>query len=369
MAACKNEVPRSALRVPPPNVAYLPKDPATYRPAIGLIGCGGISASHLSAYKSAGYNVVALCDLIETRAKRRQTEYFPDAAIYVDYKDLLKRDDIEVVDIATHPRDRVPIIEDALNARKHVLSQKPFVLDLDLGRHFAALADEKGVRLAVNQNGRWAPHFSYIREAIRSGMLGEVFAAHLAVHWDHGWIAGTAFDEMSHPILYDFAIHWFDIVTCFLCEKEPTRVYATVAPGPRQKTKAPMLAQVLIEYDNAQVSLVFDACAPHGALDTTYVAGTRGAVTSSGPSLNDQSLTIYTPNGYSCPPLEGAWFVDGFHGTMAELLRAIEEKREPLNSARDNLRGLALCFAAIASAETHQPQIPGEISRMPGLLE
>jgi predicted dehydrogenase len=41
--------------------------------------------------------------------------------------------DIEVVDIATHPADRVPLLHAALNARKHVLSQKPFVLDLDEG--------------------------------------------------------------------------------------------------------------------------------------------------------------------------------------------------------------------------------------------
>ncbi|MFA6241395.1 MAG: hypothetical protein WC655_10720, partial [Candidatus Hydrogenedentales bacterium] len=63
---------------------------------------------------------------------------------------------------------------------------------------------------------------------------------------------------------------------------------------------------------------------------------------------------------------EGDWFANGFHGAMAELLCAIEEKREPYNSARHNLRSLALCFAAVASAENHQPVVQGTILRLPG---
>jgi hypothetical protein len=63
--------------------------------------------------------------------------------------------------------------------------------------------------------------------------------------------------------------------------------------------------------------------------------------------------------------LEGAWFTDGFHGTMGELLCAVEEQREPLNSARENLKSLALCFAAIASASEGKPKIPGKVRRLP----
>ena len=46
---------------------------------------------------------------------------------------------------------------------------------------------------------------------------------------------------------------------------------------------------------------------------------------------------------------------------MAELLCAIEENREPQNSARHNLKSLGLCFAAVASANEHLPQVPGGI--------
>jgi len=68
----------------------------------------------------------------------------------------------------------------------------------------------------------------------------------------------------------------------------------------------------------------------------------------------------------SMPELSGTWFREGFHGTMAELLCAIEEKRTPNNNARENLKSLALCFAALASADAGgQPQRVGQTRRVP----
>ena len=57
---------------------YLPSDPTAYRPALGLIGCGAITEEHLTAYRDAGYNVVALCDIDRTAADARREAFFPD---------------------------------------------------------------------------------------------------------------------------------------------------------------------------------------------------------------------------------------------------------------------------------------------------
>ena len=98
------------------DVTYRPQDPKSYRPPIGLIGCGGITEYHLQAYKEAGYNLVALCDVRKEAAEERAKEYFPEAAVFTDHRELLRRDDIEVVDIATHPPIRPALIKDALRA-------------------------------------------------------------------------------------------------------------------------------------------------------------------------------------------------------------------------------------------------------------
>ena len=354
----------SRKEIAAPDLPYVPADPRSYRPKIGLIGCGGITIQHLRAYRAAGYDVAVLCDVSEDRAREAQKTYYPGAEVCTDFRDVLRRDDIEVVDLAAHPHQRASMFGPAIEAGKHILSQKPFVTDIDFGLRTVELADRKGVRLAVNQNGRWAPHWSWIRQAIDAGLLGEVTSVRTAVNWDHNWVAGSLFDDIHSLVLYDFGIHWFDIVTCFMAPRRPLRVFASASRAPSQRARPPLLSQALVEYEDGQAELFFDANTLFGEQDSTFVAGTRGAASSVGPDLNAQSITLATAAGRARPALAGQWFPDGFHGTMGELLRAVEEKREPMNGARGNLASLELCFAAIASAASHAPVVPGSVRKL-----
>jgi predicted dehydrogenase len=355
----------SRKEAPAPSLPYAPADPASYRPKIGLVGCGGISVQHLRAYQDAGYQVAALCDRMESKARAMQEKFYPQAAVFTDYRRVFARQDIEVVDLAAHPEQRAGMFEEAIDAGKHILSQKPFVTDLDFGMRIVEKAERRGVRLAVNQNGRWAPHWSWIRHAIDAGILGQVVSARLAVNWNHNWIAGSVFENVHFLVLYDFGIHWFDIVSCFMKGKKPLRVSASAGAATGQKVKPPLLSQALVEYESGQASIFFDANTLFGEQDETFVSGTRASARSVGPDLNAQAVTLATGQGLARPPLAGTWFPDGFHGTMGELLRAVEEKREPENSARNNLDSLALCFAAIASAGQGAPVTPGTVRRLP----
>lgn len=348
-----------------PTLPYRPPVPAGPVPGIALVGCGGIAPYHLRAYRAAGWPVRALCDAMPGRADALRDEFFPDADVVDDTTSLLARGDIGVVDLATHPVERVALIEAALRAGKHVLSQKPFVLDLDEGRRLISLASETGLELAVNQNGRWAPHFSWMRHAVSAGHVGRVMAVHCAVHWDHNWTAGTAFDDMRHLVLGDFGVHWFDMLAQLLPGQDPRSVYATTAHAPGQRAKPPLLAQALVHYPDAQTSLVFDANTRHGALDETIVIGTEGTLRSAGPDLTHQTVTLSTAAGMAAPAITGDWFTAGFAGAMGELLCALEEKRRPENRAEASLPGLALCFAAAASADTGSAIAPGSIRKMP----
>lgn len=350
--------------IPAPALPYLPVDPPDYRPAIGLIGCGGISEYHLRSYQRAGYNVVALCNRTESKARLRQQEFYPRADLYTDYRQLLKRDDVEVVDVTTHPPERVEIMEQAIDAGKHVLSQKPFVTDLDVGKQLVERASRRGVRLAVNQNGRWAPHFSYLRQAIAAGLIGDVMAVHCSTHWNHDWIADTPFNDLANMIFFDFGIHWFDILGCFLGAAQPQSIYATLTRSPTQHAREPLLGQALVQYENVQASLIFDGAVSYGPRHRTYVAGTQGTLLSTGPGITEQSVTLSTEAGVATPALTGSWFEQGFHGAMAELLSAIAEAREPAHSARDNLRALELCFAAVASTQRREPVQVGSVRRL-----
>lgn len=347
-----------------PELPYRPSLPRNYRPKIALIGCGGISEYHLRAYRELGLEVAALCDRHAERAEKRSAEFYPDAAVFTDYRELLRRNDIEVVDIALHPDERVAVIEAALHARKHVLSQKPFVLDLDVGERLATLADAQGVRLAVNQNGRWAPHFSYLAAAVRAGVIGEVATIDCTLQWDHTWTAGTVFEKVHHLVLFDFGIHWFDLAARLMSGRTPQRVWASAVRVPFQKMGPPIIAHAVIDYADAQVRLNFNGHVQHGQEDRTVISGALGTLRSFGPSLSQQTVELHTAAGRATPALEGTWFTSGFQGAMSELLCAIEDQRAPTHLARGNLDSLALCFAAIASAESGQPVKPGEARRV-----
>jgi len=320
---------------------------------IGVIGTGGISDSHLKAYQTQGWHVAALWNRTKATAETKRDAYAPAARVEDDWQQILADPDIDIVDVTLHPEHRTPIVDAALKAGKHVLSQKPFVTDLDTGDRLVALADDMGVKLAVNQNGRWAPHFQYIRDAVRAGEIGKLSSIHVRVHWDHSWTANTPFDDLEDLILYDFGVHWFDFVTS-LAGDRVRAVTATSMHAAEQMNKTPLLAQALVRLDGGQASLAFDGFTRHGPFDATSVIGTQGSLHSIGPDLNTQTVTLTTKAGAETPKLQGQWFDDGFAGTMGELMCAIEDDREPLNGARENLTSLALTFAAVQSRKSGQ---------------
>lgn len=342
----------SAGTMAAPVLDYQPPVPKHYKPRIGLIGAGGISETHLRAYQHMGWEVAAICNRTLAKAEARALEFAPKAFITTDYRDVLARADIDIIDATPHPEARVAIVEAALKAGKHVLSQKPFVLDPAEGERLIKLADKHGRKLAVNQNGRWAPHFSYLAAAVKAGIIGEVASIDFVLHWDHTWTAGTSFEEIHHLLLHDFGIHWFDIATVFMGGRLPQRVYASVQRTSFQSVKPPFLASVIADYEGAQVRINFNAHVHHGQEDRTIIAGSKGTLRASGPGVNNQRVWLWTDKGECEVPLQGSWFREGFIGTMGELLCAIEENREPSNSARENLQSLRFCHAALQSADT-----------------
>ncbi len=113
---------KEIVEIDPPAVDYRPRTPKNYRPKIAMIGTGGISEFHLKAYRKCGYEVVAFASRTRNKAEARRDEFYPEAEVYDDHRPILERDDIEVVDITPHPADRLPIVREALEAGKHVLS-------------------------------------------------------------------------------------------------------------------------------------------------------------------------------------------------------------------------------------------------------
>lgn len=360
-AAIPFPAPDNVLPVSAPPLPH----PRRYRPQIGLVGCGNIATTHLEAYREAGWQVVALCDPRTETARHRAETYFPDARIYEDYHDLLAHPGIDVVDLALHPEHRLPIMEDALRAGKHVLSQKPFVLDLETGRRLVELAQVQGVYLGVNQNARWAPYLSYLHSLCHRGHLGHLQTANLHLHWDHTWIRGTDFEHIRHLLLYDFAIHWIDMVRLFFAGQTAREVFASVRPAHQTDLYPPLIGSVSIVFDHGIAHLLFDGNGSPDARESITFTGSRGTARARGALHAADQIEVFAEGQHAQPKLSGRWYREGFRGAMGELLCAIESGRAPSHSAADNLSTLELLFAAIDSADSGQSRRPGSVTAAP----
>ena len=118
------------------------------------------------------YKIVAVTDPIEKRRKRGEEEYGCES--YGDYKEVLKRDDIDLIINASPSHLHVPITLDALNAGFNVLCEKPLARKVEEVDMLIEASEKAGKVLAIFQQSRYAPYFRQVRKVIDSGVLGRI---------------------------------------------------------------------------------------------------------------------------------------------------------------------------------------------------
>lgn len=334
-------------------IPYQPSFPPDYHPGIGIIGCGNIvRQAHLPAYQKHGLNVVGVYDSYPPATQMVQ-EQFGIQQVYPSLEALLADPAIQIVDIATFPEQRIPIMRQALAAGKHILAQKPLALDMDQARVIVEEGERAGLKVAVNQNGRWAPPWRIATLLIQNGAIGDVTNITHLFDTNFGWVPGTRFDAIPHWLIYDYSIHWYDITQCWLDGKTIDSVRAKEYKTPNQPADsiAPwgMWTEVACsDGTNAMLRCVGGSLSSQNG-HNFWIHGTRGTIR--GCVLPERFVEL--DNGKEVIPFhfKETWFPDGFAGTMGELCWSIVEDRQPYNSARHHLRSLSLTLAACQSAD------------------
>ncbi|ULL14093.1 gfo/Idh/MocA family oxidoreductase [Paenibacillus sp. H1-7] len=148
-----------------------------------VIGCGSISSVHLKAI--AGLELAelkAVVDINEELAKKTAETYGCD--YYTDYKEMLQRDDIQVVHICTGHYLHAPMTVDALKAGKHVLTEKPMAENKASAHTMLDAAEEnKDVQLGVIFQNRYNPSSIRMKQAVDSGEFGKLLCMKGLVTW------------------------------------------------------------------------------------------------------------------------------------------------------------------------------------------
>jgi predicted dehydrogenase len=143
---------------------------------IAIIGCGGITLqNHLPGFALCpGVKILAVCDSDEARLSRARSE--SGASITAtNYTDILKRDDIHAVVVATPNVTHAPIALEAIGHGKHVLCEKPLAMNHAEAKQMADAANHAGVRHMTAFTYRFVPAMRYLAHLVDRGDLGEPY--------------------------------------------------------------------------------------------------------------------------------------------------------------------------------------------------
>ncbi len=141
---------------------------------IAVIGAGYWGpnlARNFSA--SPEWELAAICDLDRDRAERLAARV-GGVDVHTDIGELLERDDVDAVAIATPARTHHGIALRALGAGKHVMVEKPLADAGDLGRAMVDSASASGLVLMADHTYCYTPAVLKIRELVHEGALGDI---------------------------------------------------------------------------------------------------------------------------------------------------------------------------------------------------
>lgn len=239
----------------------------------GIIGCGVIAPFHLRGARNAKgvkVNVVAVCDIVPEKAERFAKEnnipYW-----YTDYKELLKRPDIDIVSICTPSGLHCEIAVEAAKARKHILCEKPIEITLEKADRMIESALSANVKLGVAFQRRTYETSQKVREAIRTGQLGKMVLgdAYLkyyrsqAYYDSAGWRGTWALD--GGGALMNQGVHGIDLLQWIM--GDVATVYAK-ADHLVRKIEVEDTAVALLTYKNGAYGVIEGTTSVYPGEDT-----------------------------------------------------------------------------------------------------
>jgi UDP-N-acetyl-2-amino-2-deoxyglucuronate dehydrogenase len=196
---------------------------------VAVIGTGSIADAHLYSYQKAERaRLVAVCDVVESRAARAAERFEAESACG-DYRELLRRDDVHAISICTPPALHVDISVEALRAGKHVLCEKPVSPTLAGLDAIAEAQRASGKVFSGVFQLRFGKGAQQLRIAVDEGRLGRVHLGVAETLWYRGadyfsvpWRATWA--EQCGGVTVSQAIHLLDALIWYL--GEPKTVFA-----------------------------------------------------------------------------------------------------------------------------------------------
>jgi predicted dehydrogenase len=241
---------------------------------VGVIGCGSVSNRYIPQLLSSSMiELVSLCDIKVERAHEQNKQYKVSAAVYSSIEAMLKGVPFDMMVTLTDMQEHGRLNKMALNEGKHVWSEKPMANTFAEGKELMELAKQKGLRIWGAPAVVNSPQFAFMNDAIQSGKLGRLAAAHGQYgHTGPDWSA--FFYEKGGGSMPDLGVYNIATLTGLLGPALSVMAMTSIVNPERKiaevgiiKVEAEDNAQILMEHKHGVLSHVmcgFNYFDPHG---------------------------------------------------------------------------------------------------------
>lgn len=196
---------------------------------LGVVGTGNIfKAAHVKTWaEHPEVEMVAFCDIIHERAETLAREWGV-SAVYTDYHELLKDDEIDLIDICTPNLYHSEIAVAALEAGKHVFCEKPDAVNVQEAQRMADAARKSPGILMTMRNNRFRPQSRFLKQFVDEGQMGEIYTGRCGwirrrgIPGKGGWFTTKALSG-GGPLI-DLGVHFIDLAMWIMGNPKPVAV-------------------------------------------------------------------------------------------------------------------------------------------------
>jgi len=319
---------------------------------VALIGAGFIAGVHAPSWKRVrGAELVAVADIVEEKARELAGKHgIP--RYYTDYREMLRREEPDIVDVCTPTYTHARIAIDAMEAGANVITEKPIATRLADAREMIETAKRRGVKFMVAHCLRYWPEYLAVKRVVDRGEIGEPRVARAYRQSQFPIWAEWHLDvNKGGGVFVDMSIHDVDALRWIIGDVE--EVYARGGVLKEKRSTAPDYVHALLRFKQGAIAYVEGSWAqPPGYPFSTYmeIAGTKGTLRVD--SKETASVRMWTggPPVYMNPNSDDAYYLE-----LLDFYRAVAEGREPGVPGEEGLKTLEVVLAAMKSIREGAP--------------
>lgn len=326
---------------------------------VGIAGLGRIGKLHADniLHHIAGVELVSVCSVVDSELDYARTQ-LGVRNTFRDYDEFIAQSDIDAVAVITSSPMHCEHIEKALNAHKHVFTEKPLGVTLaECKRAERAVENNPDQVFMIGFMRRYDPSYLYAKQKIDAGVIGQPY---LVKGVDIDPVSGVEgvlkYSPANGGLFIGMGTHEVDLQRWFLGSR-PKSVYAiggSYGYPAFSEAGDVEVGCALYTFENGAMGMMHAGrTAPYGYHIETEIVGTKGSIRVS-PVPSKNLAQIYNQDGVLIECIEDfrTRFASSFLAEMTEFFTCIRENRKPAVSVYDGTEAVAIVEATLKAYKT-----------------